>query len=385
MAHALTISRKPVVGTVHKLKLMNPRSDEFAGKKVIVVGISSTASDILTYLIPLASKVYMSHRRGALILSQYRNGYPPDLLVNWRRRQVTAFMQRYFPNATRWLADRVIGLMMSRTFRDLDPEWGILPPPSITLAPRALSEHILPFLREGSLTSVKGIRRFRGGKTVEFEDGSVVEDVDFVICATGYKADFDSVPFIERSRPSPSSSSSSAPPDMEYTGPDLPRLYMNLFPPTHASSIVLLCHSALGKNNGFSFSDVTSMAVSNIWRRTSPLPAAREMEAWIDAHHAWVVSRWCLDRRIDLSMVKTWEYQAFLHEAAGTGMENLGWGAKGWGFWWRDRRLYGLMNHGVETAHAFRFFETGKRKTVSCSLLSPLFSPLVFCSSAVLL
>lgn len=62
-------------------------------------------------------------------------------------------------------------------------------------------------------------------------------------------------------------------------------------------------------------------------------------------------------------MVKQWEFQGFLHEAAGTGMENLDWGWKGWKFWWNDRMMYNYMNHGVETSHAFRFFETGKRKT----------------------
>jgi len=39
---------------------------------------------------------------------------------------------------------------------------------------------------------------------------------------------------------------------------------MNLFPPKYADSMVLLCYSALEKNHGFSFSDVTSMAASNI-------------------------------------------------------------------------------------------------------------------------
>lgn len=69
-----------------------------------------------------------------------------------------------------------------------------------------------------------------------------------------------------------------------------------------------------------------------------------------------------MDDKIDVSMVKQWEYQSFLHEAAGTGMENLGWGLQGWKFFLKDPKMSYLMNNGVETAHAFRFFETGKRK-----------------------
>jgi dimethylaniline monooxygenase (N-oxide forming) len=61
-------------------------------------------------------------------------------------------------------------------------------------------------------------------------------------------------------------------------------------------------------------------------------------------------------------MVKTWEYQSFVHEAAGTGMENPGWGWKGWKFWFQDPKMSYMMNNGVETAHALRYFETGKRR-----------------------
>jgi dimethylaniline monooxygenase (N-oxide forming) len=235
-------------------------------------------------------------------------------------------------------------------YPDIDPAWGLIPPPSIALAPRALSEHILPYLKDGSLTSLPGIKRFTGHKSIEFTDGQTLDDIDAVICATGYSADFSAAPFLERSKPA------------NYTGPEIVRLYMNLFPPQYADSIVMLCYSAFGKNNGFSFSDVTSMAVSNAWRGVSPLPSVEEMNKHIDAHHVWVASRYRLDDKADVSMVKQWEYQSFLHESAGTGMENLGYGWKGWKFWWSNPKMSWLMNHGVETAHAFRYFETGKRR-----------------------
>jgi len=85
------------------------------------------------------------------------------------------------------------------------------------------------------------------------------------------------------------------------------------------------------------------------------------MEAHIDAHHDWVAALWRLDNKMDTSIVKTYEYQTFLHDAAGMGMKNLGWGLKGWKFWFKDPKMSYMMNNGVETAHAFRYFETGKR------------------------
>jgi dimethylaniline monooxygenase (N-oxide forming) len=326
------------------------RSDEFKGKRVVVVGVSSTASDVIIALLPVASKVYMSHRRGALIIPKFRKGFPPDLMASWRRRQITGFLRRTFPNFSSWLMDRLVELMIRQMWSDLDPAWGLVPPPSLTLSPRALSENIIPALRNGSLTSLQGIKRFLGPSSIELADGTVLDDIDAVICATGYKADFSVAPFLERSRPS------------NHDGPDFVRLWMNLFPPKYAHSIVMLCYSAFGKNNGFSFSDMTSMAVSNVWRGVHPTPTLEAMEKHIDNHQNWVASRWRLDNNIDVSMVKTWEYQSLLHKAAGTGMENLGWGWKGWKFWFEDPKMSYMMNHGVETTHAFRYFDTGKRK-----------------------
>jgi len=265
--------------------------------------------------------------------------------------QMAGFLQRNFPNLSKWVLDRLVNMVMKQMYGDLiDPAWHLTPLPSLSLSPRALSESVLPLLKDGSLTSVRGIKRFTGPHSIEFTDGTIIDDVDAVICATGYQADFSVAPFLQKSRPS------------NYGGPDIVRLWMNLFPPQYADSIVMLCYSAFGKNNGFSFSDVASIAVSNVWRGVHPTPTIEEMDKRIDRHHDWVASRWRMDNNVDVSMVKTWEYQSFLHEAAGTGMENLGWGLKGWKFWFQDPKMSYLMNNGVETAHAFRFFETGKRR-----------------------
>ncbi|KAI1134604.1 putative dimethylaniline monooxygenase [Hypoxylon sp. FL0543] len=341
--------REKFEGTlIHSQAYRSP--DAFAGKKVVVVGIGSTAGDIIKELIPVAGKVYASHRRGTLIVQKWRNGSPADLLITRRRRQITMFLQRNFPNVSRAVVDLGCKYIMRSTWGRLDPAWRITPFPSITLTLPSTGANIITSLKDGTLTSLHGIKRFVGPRSIEFDDGTVLDDIDAVICATGYSADFDVAPFVEKSCPP------------NYGGQPIARLWMNLFPPRYADSACLLCYSGFGKNNGFSFSDVVSMAVSNIWRGVHPIPSREDMEKQVDAHQKWVASRWRLDNNIDPSMVKQWEFQGFLHDAAGTGMENLGWGWKGWKFWFQDREMYNLMNHGVETAHAFRFFETGKRR-----------------------
>lgn len=322
---------------------------------MVVVGIGSTAGDVIEDLLPVASKLFVSHRRGAAIFRKWRKGTPTDLIVNWRKRRITTFLQRHLPTLCRWAGDLTIRLLVEQAWGPLDPAWGLAPFPSPVLVLPSASEAIIPGLRAGTLTSVRGVRRFAGPRALELDDGTVLDDVDAVICATGYEADFDVAPFV-RATVTPEGA-----PD--YEGAPLVRLWMNMFPPEHADSVVMLCHSAFGKSNGFSFCDVQSMAVSNVWRGVHPLPSRSEMEAKVDDQHRWVVSRWRLDNKIDISMVRQWEFQSFLHDAAGTGMDSLGWGWKGWKFWFKDPEMYRLMNHGVETAYAYRFFETGKRKT----------------------
>jgi len=283
---------------------------------------------------------------------RYRNGVPVDLQITWRRRQISQFLQRNFPWIARKLTDFAIRLLVRRTIGKLDPAWKLEPFPSVNLVLPGSWEMVLDLLIEGRVESLSGIRRFVGPRSIEFADGRVVDDVDAVILCTGYRADWGPAPFVETSKPGAHG----------YAGPPIYRLYMNMFPPEYADSCVMLCYSAFGKSNGFSFADVTSLAVSNVWRGVEKLPSRADMERHIDRHQKWVASRWAEDHTIDTGCVKQWEFQGFLHRAAGTGMENLGWGWKGWLFWLKDRKMYKLMNNGVETAHAYRYFETGKRK-----------------------
>jgi dimethylaniline monooxygenase (N-oxide forming) len=328
------------------------RTDGLEGKTVVVVGMSSTASDIMNSLLTSTSKVYMSHRRGGYVFPTWRKGVPGDLNVTWRRRQIVAFFQRHLPGLYQWSTDKGLAWFMRNHWGQLDPVWRILPAPPVALSLPGASNSIIPWLKEGKITSLHGIRRFTGPRSVEFDDGTILDDVEAVICATGYTANLGVAPFLERSRPP------------HYGGPELVRLWMNIFPPQYADSMAFLCHSAYGKNNGFSFNDVQSMAISNIFRGAHLLPPKTSMDTWIDVQQEWLASRWRAEPTgFDPSVVKTWEFQAFLHDVAGTGMENLGYGWKGWKFFFTDPKMSYLMNNGVETAHAFRYFETGKRKT----------------------
>ncbi len=340
-------------GTImHAQQYRSP--EPFKGKKVVVVGLRSTAGDIIPDLMPVAEKVYCSTRSGSVPFKRYRKGTPVDIGITWRRRQLSHFLQRYAPNLSRKLADLAVGFLARNLFGKLDPAWRLEPFPSITLRLPGSFELVMPYFKDGSLTAIPGIKRFIGPKSIELSDGTLLDDVDAVILCTGYSADWSLAGNHLRT---------SKPPIPSYGGAAMYRMWMNMFPPEYADSLVLLCYSAFGKSNGFSFADVSAQAISNVWRGVEPVPPREEMEKHIDNHQRWVAARWALDNMTDTSAVQQWEFQGWLHQAAGTGLENLGWGWKGWKFWWNDRKMYSLMNNGVETAHSYRYFETGKRKT----------------------
>lgn len=339
-------------GTIlHSQSYRSP--DAFKDKTVVVVGLGSSTGDVVPRVATVARKVYVSHRRGAMPARRLRNGTPAELGITWRRRVMTQWVSRYFPGLSRRMAGLAVKYLVKSMFGPLDPAWKLEPFPNITLSLPGVWEHVMPLMKDGTVTLTSGVKRFVGPKSVEFDDGTVLEDVDALILCTGYMADWSIAPFVETSLPKMPG----------YGGPPLYRLYLNMFPPKYADSCALLSYSAFGKNNGFSFADVTSAAISSVFRGVEPLPSKEEMERHVDQHQYWVAERWKLDPCSDTSAVKQWEFQGFLHRAAGTGMENLGWGWKGWKFWFQDRKMYNLMNHGVETAHGFRYFETGRRKT----------------------
>ena len=103
------------------------------------------------------------------------------------------------------------------------------------------------------------------------------------------------------------------------------------------------------------------MAISQVWRGTTPLPSPQAMEEATDAHHSWVIS---LAQRGSVypGIVQPGPWMRWVNDAAGTGFsENLGYGIQGWGFWWREREFCRLCLDGIASPHVYRVFE-GKRK-----------------------
>ncbi|KAL8177376.1 UNVERIFIED_CONTAM: dimethylaniline monooxygenase [Gekko kuhli] len=85
--------------------------EKFRGKKVLVIGLGNSGSDIAVELSNVTSQVYLSSRSGSWVMSRvWENGYPWDMLIINR---FDAFLRNTLPTA---ISDWLFVKQMSRWF-----------------------------------------------------------------------------------------------------------------------------------------------------------------------------------------------------------------------------------------------------------------------------
>ncbi|WP_308798264.1 flavin-containing monooxygenase [Agromyces silvae] len=170
--------------------------EEFAGKRVLVVGLGNSGADIACDAAANASRAFISTRRGYHFVPKHLFGKPADTtehLPIWLER----LLYRVF-------APIVIGDVR---------RWG-LPRPEHRLfeSHPLINTQLLHYLQHGDITAKPGIGRFEGGEVV-FTDGTR-EAVDLVMFATGYDM---SIPYLPHEY-------------LDWVG-GRPKMYLNAFAP----------------------------------------------------------------------------------------------------------------------------------------------------------
>jgi dimethylaniline monooxygenase (N-oxide forming) len=136
---------------------------------------------------------------------------------------------------------------------------------------------------------------------------------------------------------------------------------MSIFPPEHADSLALISNI---HPNGPQISDreLGALSVAHIWPGNSSLPPLSEMDSWVHQHNTWLAKRLKQSPCANRGDIRQLQWQAFVHDAAGTGLlDSFGWVWKAWSPWWQDPELYKALAHDPVTGHALRLFKSGKR------------------------
>ena len=284
------------------------------------------------------------------------NGKPTDHLLTLRLEKLRALFERLFPDLTPWVFDRFLRAMQNRSF-DIKPEWGLSPAPSLKFSIPVATDSLIGHLEKRNITSLPSIKEFLGGNEILLDDGRVV-NADSIMWCTGYQADFG---YLEPSVDPTATDTSSW---NELPGSrcrPLLRLYQNIFSLEHPDSLAFIGFVFLAAP-AFSIHDLASMALAQVWKGNSALPSREEMGRSVDEHAEWLCGL-AQRGRTHPAWVDWVQWTDWVNKTAGTGLEeNLGWSSAGWKLWLGDHKLYSLLMDGIHSPHAFRLFETGKRK-----------------------
>jgi dimethylaniline monooxygenase (N-oxide forming) len=172
------------------------------GKRVVVIGLGSSAAEIATELsdpkteFGAAEHVMLSARSGRWVVPKVLGGKPIDVRAPHPSEQVPRLLRALPPKWGVYLMRRLFRMAVRRGLAQLDSFESLgLPVPTIEPWEErpTISHDFIPALKERRIDVRPGIRSVDGTR-VDFSDGSSA-DADVIIHATGYELDF---PFLAR-------------------------------------------------------------------------------------------------------------------------------------------------------------------------------------------
>jgi len=157
--------------------------ERFVDRRVLVLGIGNSATDIASETSRVSRMTYLATRRGAYVLPKFIGGVPLDQLApSWANRLPFQLTRPLLMKQVK----AVQGTMESYGLPQPDHKLGQAHP--------TVSADLLDRIGHGRITPKPNIERIEGS-TVHFVDGSS-EQIDTIVWCTGYRI---TVPFLDDS------------------------------------------------------------------------------------------------------------------------------------------------------------------------------------------
>jgi cation diffusion facilitator CzcD-associated flavoprotein CzcO len=157
--------------------------ERFADRRVLVLGIGNSATDIASETSRVSEITYLAMRRGAHVLPKFVGGVPIDQLApSWANRLPF------------WLTRPLLMREVKRVQGPMESYGLPTPDHKLGQAHPTISAELLDRIGHGRILVKPNIERI-DGSTVRFVDGTSAE-VDTIVWCTGYKITF---PFLDES------------------------------------------------------------------------------------------------------------------------------------------------------------------------------------------
>ncbi|XP_020025621.1 flavin-containing monooxygenase 2 isoform X2 [Castor canadensis] len=160
----------------------------FEGKRILVIGIGNSASDIAAELCKKAAQVFISTRQGSWVMSRIsEDGYPWDMVFHTR---FSSMLRNVLPRTVvKWMMEQ----QMNQWFNH--ENYGLEPQNKYLMKEPVLNDDLPSRLLYGAIKVKPRVKELTETAAI-FEDGTVEDDIDVIVFATGYTFSF---PFLEDS------------------------------------------------------------------------------------------------------------------------------------------------------------------------------------------
>ncbi|XP_055964395.1 flavin-containing monooxygenase 2 [Sorex fumeus] len=164
------------------------RPEGFEGKRILVVGIGNSASDIAVELSKKAAQVFISTRHSSWVMSRIsEDGYPWDGIYHTR---FSDKIRSVLPRAVlKWMMERQVNRWFNHE------NYGLEPYNKYLLKEPILNDDLPSRLLYGAVKVKSRVKEVTETSAL-FEDGTEEAAIDVIVFATGYTFSF---PFLEES------------------------------------------------------------------------------------------------------------------------------------------------------------------------------------------
>ncbi|XP_077987004.1 flavin-containing monooxygenase 5-like [Glandiceps talaboti] len=255
----------------------------YENKRILVIGIGNSGGDAAVELARVGSQVFLSTRRGTWVFNRVGdNGFPLG----------TVGCRRYFKLFPKTMIIKGLEQALNKRFNHAN--YGLQPKHNPMQAHPTVNDILPNEILSGRIKVKTNVRCFHK-TSVEFEDGTVEDDIDEVIMATGYSFGF---PFLDESV-------------VKVTNNEV-SVYKYVFPPSlaHGTLAIISMVQPLGAINPIA--EIQCRWATRVFKGLSKLPSKEVMMADIQAKKDAMATRYVKSQRHTIQV----DYIEYMDEIA---------------------------------------------------------------------